>query len=163
MTKILTFCLVVSFFSVLLINFDSIFTDLNCDALSVSQSVKKDADEVPNSINFIDEDKALFLDYCEENFQDKLPMEVDNSNFIYYGTVSGYRIYRLQATNIDCENINQSEAVGGYTFESSQRFRPYKLGLYAIGDGNVYTLYNAYSKNLIDISKVYRLYAENCN
>lgn len=160
-TKILTFCFVVVFLGVLFINFDSIFSDLNCDALSVSQTEKKEVDEVPNSINFIDEDKTTFIDYCKKIFSDKLSMQIDSSVFRYYGTVNGYRIYRLQATNISCENINQSKVIGGYTFESSQRFRPFNVGLYAVGNNKVYTLEEANRQNLIDIAKVYRLYIKN--
>lgn len=162
-TKILAVGLVVALLSVLMVNFDSVFPDLNCDALAVSQTVKQKDDEVPNSINFIDEDKNAFINYCKEIYGNKLPMEIDKDVFHYYGTVNGFRFYRLAATYIPSENILRKEVVGGYTFESASRFRPSDTGLYIIGKDRVMTLKEANDNGLIDIAKVYRLYEKGEN
>lgn len=159
-TKILSVSLVVVFLGVLMINFDNIFTDLNCDALTVSDNVKETPNEAPVSLNFIDEDKTCFIDYCKDLYGENLPLETDNNVFHYYGTVNGFRFYRIHASYIPCENINQQQVVGGYIFESSARYRPDKTGLYVIGNNRVYTIDEAYTNKLIDIAKLYKLYSK---
>lgn len=143
-----------------MINFDSIFPDLNCDALAVSQTVKQTTNEVPSSINFIEEDKASFIKYCESFYGTDVPMSTDNDSFRYYGTTNGYRLYRIAPTNVPSDTLNVQKVIGGYTFESSERFRPSTLGLYIIGQNKVLTLEEAYEQNLIDISKIYKFYSK---
>lgn len=156
--KIITIMMVVVVMGVLMVNFDSIFTDINCNALSISSSTKADLTQIPSKINFLDDDKKAFVSYCKDIYGSDLPLEIDNSVYEYYGTVNGYRFYRLQPTYISYDSISQQEVVGGYTFESSSHYRPERTGLYIIGDDSVYSLRQAYDNGLIDISKAYQLY-----
>jgi|WetSurMetagenome_2_1015567.scaffolds.fasta_scaffold317750_2 hypothetical protein len=156
--KIITISIVVIAMGILMVNFDSIFTDLNCNALAISDSPKADLTQIPNSINFLDEDKTAFVNYCKDIYGSSLPLEVDSTVYKYYGTVNGYRFYRLMPTYISYDSISQQEVIGGYTFESSSLYRPERTGLYIIGDEKVYSLKQAYDNNLIDISKAYQLF-----
>ena len=156
--KIITIMVVVVVMGVMMVNFDSIFTDLNCNALSISDNTKADLTQIPSKINFLDDDKKAFVSYCKDIYGSDLPLEIDDSVYEYYGTVNGYRFYRLQPSYIPYDSISQQEVVGGYTFESPSHYRPARTGLYIIGDDSVYTLEDAYDNGLIDISKVYELY-----
>lgn len=157
--KLLTVTLSVVTITVLMFNFDSIFTDLSCKALTFSAN-KSDKTELPTKINFLDDDRNLFIKYCKGIYGEDLPIKIDDSIYKYYGTVNGYRFYRIQPTLIPYDSIIQHETIGGYTFESPSRFRPEPTGLYIIGDDSVYTLNEAYSQGIIDIKKAYRLYKE---
>lgn len=156
--KIVTITVVFVIMGVLMVNFDSIFTDLNCNALAVSKSSKADLTEIPSTINYLDNDKQTFINYCKTIYGSDLPLEVDNTVYKYYGTVNGYRFYRLQPSYISYDTISQHEEIGGYTFESSFRYRPEPTGLYIISDDCVYSLKEAYEYGMIDISKAYQLY-----
>jgi prepilin peptidase dependent protein B len=156
--KIISIAAVIVVMSVLMVNFNSIFTDLNCNALEISDNTNADLTHIPSKINFLDDDKKSFIEYCKNIYGSDLPLKIDDSVYMYFGTVNGYRFYRLQPSYITYDNINQQEVIGGYTFESSSRYRPERTGLYIIGDSNVYTLSDAYEKGLVDISKVYALY-----
>jgi hypothetical protein len=158
--KIITISFVIVIMGVLMVNFDSIFTDLNCNALTIPNNSKSDLSNIPSKINFLDDDKKAFVDFCKVKYGSNLPLEIDNNIYQYFGTVNGYRFYRLQPTYISYDSVSQQEVIGGYTFESACRYRPEKTGLYIIGDDNVYTLSDAYSKGLIDITKVYALYVK---
>lgn len=157
--KIITIMSVVVIMGILMVNFDSIFTDLNCNALAVSKS-SKDLAEIPSTINFLDNDKQTFINYCKTIYGDEIPLDIDNTVYKYYGTVNGYRFYRLQPSYISYDNISQHEEIGGYTFESPFKYRPEPTGLYIISDNGVYPLKDAYEFGLIDISKAYKLYTE---
>jgi hypothetical protein len=156
--KIITIAVVVAVMGVLMVNFDSIFTDLNCNALSISDNSKSDLTQIPSKINFLDDDKKAFVSYCKDIYGSSLPLGIDDSVYEYFGTVNGYRFYRLQPSYISYDSISQQEVIGGYTFESACRYRPERTGLYIIGDDNIYTLEQANENDLIDISKVYELY-----
>jgi hypothetical protein len=158
-TKIITIVAAVVIMGALMVNFDSIFTDLNCNALAVSSSTKADDTQLPSTINYLDNDKMTFISYCSDIYGNDLPLQIDESIYHYYGTVNGYRLYRLQPLYVSYDNINQQQVIGGYTFESPCLYRPYRMGLYAIGDDKVYTLEEAYNFGLVDISKVYKLYS----
>ncbi|HEX2937916.1 MAG TPA: hypothetical protein VHO66_03255 [Ruminiclostridium sp.] len=155
--KLVTVAVVAVTMAVLLINFDSIFTELSCDALTITQT-KSDKAELPSSLNYIDEDKSVFVNYCKDIYGDDLPLKIDENVYQFYGTINGLRFYRLQSTLIPYDNINQSELIGGYSFDSPGRFRPYSTGLYIIGDDKVYTLKQAYESGLINIQKAFDLY-----
>jgi hypothetical protein len=156
--KIITITVVIAVIGILMVNFDSIFTDLNCNALTISDNSKSDLTHIPSKINFLDDDKKNFVSYCKDIYGSDLPLEVDTRVYEYFGTVNGYRFYRLQPSYISYDNVSQQQVIGGYTFESAYRYRPERVGLYIIGDDNVYSLEQAYEKGLIDISKVYELY-----
>lgn len=158
-TKIITIVVAIVIMGALMVNFDNIFTDLNCNALAVSSSTKADDTQIPSTINYLDNDKKTFIDYCKDIYGDNLPLQIDDSVYYYYGTVDGYRLYRLQPMYISYDNISQQQVIGGYTFESPNRYRPYRIGLYIIGNDKVYTLKEAYDYGLVSISKVYKLYA----
>jgi prepilin peptidase dependent protein B len=161
--KIISVATVIVVMVVLMANFNSIFTDLNCNALEISNNTNADLTHIPSKINFLDDDKKSFIDYCKNNYGSNLPLKIDDSVYIYFGTINGYRFYRMQPLYIAYDNINQQEVIGGYTFESSYRYRPERTGLYIIGDNKVYTLSDAYEKGLVDISKVYKLYVDKNN
>lgn len=156
--KVITILAVIVIMSVIMMNFNSLFTDLNFNALAISDNTKTELTHIPSKINFLDDDKKLFVDYCKTIYGNELPIQIDDSIYTYYGTVNGYRFYRLQPSYIMYDNVRFQEVIGGYTFESSYHFRPESTGLYIIGDDNVYTLKQAYEAGLIDISKVYSLY-----
>lgn len=156
--KIAAITVMVAVITVVMFNFNNIFTDLNCNALTISSKAKSDLTHIPSKINFLDDDKKAFVNYCKDIYGENLPIKSDDSIYTYFGTVNGYRFYRMQPSYIMYDNVHQQEVIGGYTFESSSRYRPDNLGLYIIGDDNVYTLKEAYGKGLVDISKVYELY-----
>ncbi len=156
--KIVSIAAVIVIMAVLMVNFNNIFTNLNCNALEISDNTTADLTHIPSNLNFLDDDKKLFVSYCENIYGESLPLKIDSSVYMYFGTVNGYRFYRMQPTYITYDNINQKDIVGGYTFESCSRYRPERTGLYIIGDNNVYSLDQAYDMGIIDISKVYQLY-----
>lgn len=157
--KFVTFLIVAVIMGAILLNFDNIFTGLNCHALQVSEH-KKTAElaSLPSTINFLDDDKKAFVNYCKKLYGSSLPLKVDDSLYTYYGTINGYRFYRLQPSYISYDRINQQEMIGGYLFESPYRCRPEATGLYLISDKRVYTLKEAFEKRLVDISLIYSLY-----
>ena len=156
--KLTTVAIVAVFIAVLLLNFDKIFTDINCNAFSESAGNKADVTVIPSKINFLDDDKKSFLNYCKKIYGNNFPLKIDESVYKYYGTVNGYRLYRLQLSYISFDSIIEYEDIDGYIFESPCRFRPERTGLYIIGDTGVFTLNDAYKLGYVDISKIYRLY-----
>lgn len=157
--KIITIAVAFAVLGFLMVNFDSLFTDLNYSALALADSSSKaDLTSIPSNINYLDDDRAAFVSYCKDIYGYDLPIQIDDSVYEYFGTVNGYRFYRLQPTCIASDDIIEQEVVGGYTFESPSRYRPELTGLYIIGDNKVYTLEDAYDDNLVDISTVYKLY-----
>jgi|GEM_PF-2370774 hypothetical protein len=157
--KLLKIIFALAVMTVIMINFETIFNALDCDALTISTS-KTDVTDLPSKINFLDDDKNTFIRYCKNFYGEDLPIGIDNNIYQYYGNVNGYRFYRLQPTLVSYDNISQSEVIGGFTFESPYRFRPENTGLYIISDESVYTLEEAYKLGLIDIEKAYQLYKE---
>jgi hypothetical protein len=158
-TKLVTFVFVAFVMGLLMVNFDNIFTSLNCHALQVSDHEKSSAvTAIPSKINFLDDDKKAFIDYCKKLYGSSLPLKIDDSIYEYYGTVNGYRFYRLQPSYISYDSISQQKLIGGYLFESPCRCRPEATGLYIISDKRIYTLEQAYDKGLVDISLIYSLY-----
>jgi hypothetical protein len=156
--KIITVAAVIMVMAFLLVNFNSFFKSLDCSALETSEKTSTDVTSIPSQINFIDDDKKLFTDYCTKVYGSKIPIKVDDSVYLYFGTVNGYRFYRLQPTYIACDCVRQQQIIGGYIFESAYRYRPEATGLYIIGGNKVYTLEQAYNKGLVNIQKVYKLY-----
>jgi hypothetical protein len=158
--KFVTFLAVALVMGSIMANFDNIFTGLNCHALQVSDHKKSsELASIPSKINFLDDDKKAFIDYCKKLYGSSLPLKIDDSIYEYYGTINGYRFYRLQPSYISYDPISQREMIGGYLFESPYRCRPEATGLYIISDKRVYTLEQAFDKKLVDISLVYSLYA----
>lgn len=158
--KLIIFLVVALVMGSLMVNFDNIFTSLNCHALQVSDYEKSAAvTAIPSKINFLDDDKKAFIDYCKKIYGSSLPLKIDDNLYEYYGTVNGYRFYRLQPAYISYDSISQQKVIGGYFFESPCRCRPEATGLYIISDKRVYTLEQAYDKGLVDISLIYSLYS----
>jgi len=146
-----------------IMNFNTIFDKLNYNALAISDNSQIDQINIPSNLNFISDDKALFIEYCKSLYGEDLPLNVDEDNYIYYGANNGYRFYRLQAAGVPFEPAWQSETVGGHVFESSCLYRPALTGLYIIGNDKVYTLSEAYDQKLIDIGVIYNLYQQKTN
>lgn len=48
-----------------------------------------------------------------------------------------------------------SDTVGSYTFYKNVQYMPYSIAIYAVCDGEVYTLKEAYEKGKVDIQEVY--------
>lgn len=157
--KFIKIIFAVAVMAVIMLNFDTIFTELDCNALTVSAN-KADVTDLPSKINFLDDDKEAFIKYCKNIYGEDLPIRIDDDVYQYYGNVNGYRFYRLQPTLVSYDNISQSQVVGGLKFESPYRFRPENTGLYIISDECVYTLDEAYKLGLIDIKKAYQLYKD---
>lgn len=130
----------------------------NFKALADIQTSKKSSLNIPSDINFIDDDKKAFLEYCRQNKGASDKAQIDDTTYVYYGCLNGYRFYRL---NLDCypaEELNHEENIGGYVFQSSRSFYPYVSGLYIIGNDGVHTLSEACSENIVDIGKIFLLY-----
>ncbi|HEX3027085.1 MAG TPA: hypothetical protein VHR42_07655 [Clostridia bacterium] len=140
------------------INFNTIFTKLNYNALAVTDNQKDETINLPTQINFLSSDKKEFVEYCSLTFDVNLSDQSGNRVFTYYGAINGYRFYRLQLNCIPCDSAFTEENIGGYTFTSPCYYRPNPTGLYIIGDDGVYTLKEAYEKGLINISNAYSLY-----
>lgn len=157
--KIVSITVAVSVIAVLMLNFDSIFSELHCNALTVSAN-KVEKTQLPSKLNFLDDDKTAFVNYCKDIYGADLPIKIDENVYKYYGAVNGYRVYRLQPTLIPYDSINNVTVIGGYDFESPCRYRPACSGIYVIGDDNVYTLTEAYKEGIVNISSVYKLYAK---
>lgn len=131
---------------------------LNFNALAANQSSSKDAMNIPSDFNFIQDDKKAFISYAQNYIEAGQDLNIDDSTYLYYGTVDGYRLYRMNISLMPAENLNHEETIGGYAFKSSLLFRPYASGLYIIGESGVYTLDDAYKAGLVDMSHVYSLY-----
>lgn len=145
---------------VILLNFNRLFPALNHNALALTETSEDDPINIPVDINFLGEDKKAFIDYCKGIYGEELPMSVDPDSFIYYGTIDGCRLYRMQVSAIPAEAIHQTERIGIYTFESDRLYRPSATGLYVIGDGGVYPLDQAAEDNRVNIDEAYRLYQQ---
>jgi hypothetical protein len=147
-------------FILIIINFKTIFPALNQNALILSANNENNPNDIPSNLNFLNADKKSFITYCKGIYGDKLPLSVDNSNFIYFGTVDSYRLYRLQSTLIPYDRAQQSDTLAGHTFLSDCIYRPSKTGLYLIGDKGVFSLDDAYLNKVVDIGDVYSLYLD---
>lgn len=101
-----------------------------------------------------DGDAAAFEKYfkAELNAAD---IKVSESSLRYYGESEGYRIYSAAYDGQLHMEALCSETIGGYTFCKNVQYLPYPLAIYAVKDGEVYTLNEAYEKNLIKIEEVY--------
>ena len=101
-----------------------------------------------------DGDTAAFEKYfkAELNAAD---IKVSESSLQYYGESQGFRIYSAAYDGQLHMEALCSETIGGYTFCKNVQYLPYPLAIYAVKDGEVYTLNEAYEKNLIKIEEVY--------
>lgn len=101
-----------------------------------------------------DDDAAAFEKYfkAELNATD---IKVSENSLLYYGESEGYRIYSAAYDGQLHMDALCSETIGGYTFHKNVQYLPYPLAIYAVKDGEVYTLNEAYEKNLIKIEEVY--------
>jgi hypothetical protein len=138
--------------------FNSFFAKYDFHALATYKVTANDAVDIPSDINFIQDDKTSFLNYCQGKIATNQPLAIDNNTYIYYGNQNGFRFYRISITAVPYSDINNELSIDGYTFESLYTFRPYASGFYIIGEGGVYTLEEAFNKNIIDISQIYKLY-----
>lgn len=129
-------------------------------ATDIVTTEKMNAADIPSDINYIDDDKKLFVRYCDEAYSITIPSKIDSSTYVFYGVINGYRFYRMSVSSLPTENINHEDVVGSFPFESSRLFRPYAPGLYIIGNGKVYTLEEAYEQHIVDIRQVFQLYLE---
>lgn len=144
---------------VVLLNFSHIFPALKKNALSPSNHADTPIN-IPQNLNFLNDDKQAFLDYCTTIFGSKLPLSVDSDSFVYEGAVDGYHFYRIQANLIETGPARQHVVLGGYLFESDRLYRPSPTGLYLVKDNQVYTLEEAYNAKLVDFSELYSLYKQ---
>lgn len=145
---------------VILLNFNRMFPALNHNALALTETSEDDPINIPVSINFLSEDRKAFIDYCKGIYGEDLPMSIEPDSFIYYGTIDGCRLYRMQVSAIPAEPAHQTETIGNYIFESDCLYRPSRTGLYIIGDGGVYSLDQAVEYNMINVDEAYRLYQQ---
>lgn len=144
---------------VLIVNFHYIFPQLKKNALSPSNHADTPIN-IPQNLNFLNDDRQVFLDYCNEIYGSKLPLSIEEDSFLYDGAIDGYRLYRMQANLVDTGPARQSVLLGNYLFESDQLYRPSATGLYLIKDKQVYTLEEAYNAKLVDFSDLYQLYKQ---
>lgn len=155
--------LLIAVVAVMMLNFRTIFPTLSRRALDTSNTEKPVPKDIPNSLNFLNDDKAAFVRYCKGQYGEKMPFGVDSDSFIYFGSVDGARLYRMKPTLINCENISQTETFEGYSFYSDCRYFPSKTGLYIICNDNVFTLDEAYRDGMIYIEDVHNLYLRKMN
>lgn len=145
--------------TVVVLNFSHIFPALKKNALSPAN--REDTPiNIPQNLNFLNDDKRAFLDYCNAIFGSKLPLAVDSDSFVYEGVVDGYHLYHMQANLIETGSARQRVVLGGYLFESDRLYRPSPTGLYLVKDNQVYTLEEAYNTKLVDLSELYSLYKQ---
>lgn len=137
--------------------FNVILSGINYNAAAFNNAKKQSLD-IPSDLNFVDDDKRTFLNYCEKIYGNEKPYAVDTLSYCYYGTLSGRRLYRFNATFIPYATVYNESNIGGYIFSSAVLYRPYSLGLYVIDGQNVYTLQQAYERGVINISKAHELY-----
>lgn len=156
--KYLTTAILFLLLCITLVFFNNLNSGLNLNALALYENDKKDALNIPSDINFISDDKKSFIEFCKKQYGINHDIEIDNSTYIYYGSVNGYRFYRINISCMPVDSINHNEIIGGYNFSSSLMFRTYPSGLYIIGDNGVYTLTDAYNQNLIDITQIHELF-----
>ena len=156
--KIITTSVLILTLAVVITYFDSFYAKYDFRALATYKVMKNDVANIPSNINFIQDDKKMFLQYCETQTATNQPLLIDDKTYIYYGNRNGYRFYRMSTTAMSLENINSQLVLGGYTFESPYFFKPSNSGFYIINDSKIFTLEEAYSKNIIDIKQIYNLY-----
>lgn len=145
--------------AILFFHFRFFFPQLKKNAF-VSQNQADTPINIPQNLNFLNDDKQAFIHYCLLLYGEKLPLSVDDSTFQYLGAVDGYHFYRMQANLIDTEPARQSVRLGNFLFESDQLYRPSSIGLYLIKNAQVYTLENAYQLKLVNFNDLYRLYMQ---
>jgi hypothetical protein len=138
--------------------FDSFYAKYDFRALATYKVTKNDAVDIPSDINFIQDDKKVFIKYCQKPIITNQPLIVDDKTYVYYGNRNGYRFYRMSITAMPYTNINSELTIDGYTFESCYTLKPYATGLYIIGNSGVFTLEEAYNNKIIDIKRIYDLY-----
>lgn len=149
----------VAVLAVLLFNFRFFFPALGQNAFT--DAGREDTpDNIPQSLNFLNDDKKAFLSYCGVRFGETIPFTVDPATFLYYGAADGFHLYRMQAALVETGPARQSVRLGKYVFSSDRLYRPSTVGLYLIRDGQVYDLETAYRLGLVDIARVYELYAQ---
>lgn len=139
--------------------FNKLFPALGINALLDDVEKNDTHIDIPSDLNFLNDDKRSFINYCKTIYGNNLPLAVDNDKFIYYGMVDGYRLYRLQPNLVPYEQAQQTETLGGHVFYSDCLYRPSKTGLYLINDLIVISIDDAYRLNLVDIDNVYELYS----
>lgn len=145
--------------AVLVLNFHNLFPQLKKNALSPANHADTPIN-IPQNLNFLNDDKQVFLNYCNAIYGSKLPLSIEEDSFLYDGAIDGYRLYRMQANLIDTSPSRQSVLLGNYLFESDRLYRPSVTGLYLIKDKQVYTLEEAYDAKLVDFSDLYQLYKQ---
>ncbi len=141
----------------LFFNFSTFFPALKKNAFSIANKADSPIN-IPQNLNFLNDDKEAFITYCNAIYGASLPLSVDSSSFEYEGALNGYHFYRMQADLVGTEPAVQYVRLGGYTFVSDQLYRPSPTGLYLIKNSVVYTLEEAYSQNLVNFSELYALY-----
>lgn len=145
--------------AVLVLNFAHLFPELRKNALSPANHADTPIN-IPQNLNFLNDDKQVFINYCNTIYGSNLPLSIDQNSFLYFGAVDGYHLYRLQANLIDTSPARQNIVVGSYLFESDRLYRPSATGLYLIKDIHVYTLEEAYNANLVDFADLYHIYQQ---
>lgn len=100
----------------------------------------------------------------EKYFKEKLSLNevtVSAESVDYYGSSNGCRVYSAAYDGQLHSEAFCSDTVGGYTFYKSVIYMPYSIAIYAVCDGEVYTLKEAYEKGKIDIEEVYSFVPQN--
>jgi hypothetical protein len=156
--RLITTCLLLFLLVLVITIFGSFYSKYDFRALATYKVTNNDAMDIPSDINFIQDDKKVFINYCQNLINTNQPLVIDNSTYVYYGDQNGYRFYRISITAMPYSNINNELTIDGYTFESAYTFRPYASGFYIIGNNEVYTLEEAYNDKIIDISQIFSLY-----
>jgi hypothetical protein len=159
-SRFISTAIFVTMLLVIVFNFNTIFPALSRHSLTLMTTKYNNPIDIPSNLNFLNDDKKDFIEYCKTYYGEKLPLSVDNDAFVYYGSIDGVRLYRLQSNLIPYERVQQSESINGRVFMSDCTYRPSKTGLYIICDQGVFTLDEAYERDIIDIDDVYNLYLD---
>lgn len=118
-----------------------------------SQPVVTDPDEEITEPVLEDDMRAFEKYFSPGPSGDKLTIGKEYA--VLMGESNGWRIYHVTYRNEIVSPALCSETLGGYTFYSSSIHHPYSIAIYAIKNGEIYTLTEAYDKGLIDIKEVY--------
>lgn len=113
--------------------------------------------------SIIDADNSEDITALEHYFESELKakdIKISQSNVQLYGTSLGWRIYSASYDGQLHMEALCSDTIGGYTFYKNIQYLPYPIAIFAVKDGTVYTLKEAYNKKLINIEEVYAFVPE---
>ncbi len=104
--------------------------------------------------SFLQEDINAFETYFADSLSIDKPT-ISENRIMFFGTSNDWRVYQAVYDNQFAADAECSETLGEYTFHHYCIYQPYSIAIYAIKDDEIYTLTQAYEKELIDIEQVY--------